>query len=326
MDKSKGTLSLYSSLQLTEQMQGLDDESKLIFVQIPVLAIILKNCVREYENYSVKEIEGFIEADSIQVEETEVSNNRTNSTIAGSNVEFSALHEMLSTFDILFNTLNPLLSNEKILINLHIDIEPQKNYRPGYPIEKRGLYYLARQISAQIPVVTEDTNYGTLEKCYSIFICRDNIPKKEQYTITRYSMGISGDSTYSDVPEENYDLLELVMIRLGAEDYQGEKGLLDFLNILFYPHKKDFVSKLEHYIDLSSYEELKREANKMGGLGESVLERGIEQGIAQGANNVKDVIQKLMNGETEDSLVEEGYSETVITSAKEILSYMATKD
>lgn len=30
MDKSEGTLSLYSSLQLTEQMQGLDAESKLI--------------------------------------------------------------------------------------------------------------------------------------------------------------------------------------------------------------------------------------------------------------------------------------------------------
>lgn len=86
------------------------------------------------------------------------------------------------------------------------------------------------------------------------------------------------DSTYTDVKKENYDLEELVLIRLGAEDYEGEKGLLDFLNILFYPHKKDFVDKLDSYIDLSSYEELKEEAIKMSGLAESVLEEGIEKG------------------------------------------------
>lgn len=285
MDKSKGTLSLYSSLQLTEQMKGLDEESKLVLSQIPVLAVILKNCVREYADYSTKEIEGFIEADSIQVEETEVSNNRTNTTVKGSNTEFSALNEMLSKFDILFNTVNPLLSDEKILINLHVDIEPQKNYKPGYPVEKRGLYYLARKLSAQIPVVSDDTNYGTLEKCYSIWICRDNIPKKEQYTITRYGVGILEDSTYTDVKKENYDLEELILIRLGAEDYDGEVGLLDFLNILFYPHKKDFVNKLEKYIDLSSYDEWKEEAMKMSGLAESILEEGIEQGIEQGKLN-----------------------------------------
>ena len=153
-----------------------------------------------------------------------------------------------------------MLSDEKILINLHIDIEPQKNYRPGYAIEKRGLYYLARKLSSQIPIITDDTNYDTLEKCYSIWICKDNIPKKERYTLTNYHFGISDDSTYSDVPKENYDLLELIVIRLGTEDYAGEKGLLDFLNILFYPHKKDFINKLEQYVDLSSYDNLKKQS------------------------------------------------------------------
>lgn len=96
----------------------------------------------------------------------------------------------------------------------------------------------------------------------------------------------------------------------------------NFLNILFYPHKKDFVGKLGNYIDLSSYEELKEEAIKMGGLGESVLERGIEQGT----NNVKEVIKRFINGDTKESILEDGYSEMVVTSAEEILKYMALRE
>ena len=45
-----------------------------------------------------------------------------------------------------------------------------------------------------------------------------------------------------------------------------------------YPHKKDFANRLENYIDLDSYEELKEEAIKMSGLAEDILEEGIEKG------------------------------------------------
>ena len=39
------------------------------------------------------------------------------------------------------------------------DMEPQKNYRPGYPIEKRGIYYLSRRLCSQLDVVTEKTKF-----------------------------------------------------------------------------------------------------------------------------------------------------------------------
>lgn len=63
-------------------------------------------------------------------------------------------------------------------MSLHVDVEPQKSYQPGYPIEKRGLYYLARSLSSQLSLVTEATDYGQLEKCYGIWICRDDIPQE----------------------------------------------------------------------------------------------------------------------------------------------------
>ena len=49
----------------------------------------------------------------------------------------------------MFRSLLPK-SKGNILVNLHIDFEFQKNYEPGYPIVKRGIYYGSRKLSAQL--------------------------------------------------------------------------------------------------------------------------------------------------------------------------------
>ena len=136
-----------------------------------VLAVILQGTVEEYKEYSRKKIMGFIEAGSID-ESKEVSTGRTNTQLHGERAEFVQLNEKTSNFDIAFRARNPKISNENVLVSLHIDIEPQKTYRPGYPIEKRGMYYLARRLSSQLALVTEQTDYKQLEKCYSIWISR----------------------------------------------------------------------------------------------------------------------------------------------------------
>ena len=58
--------------------------------------------------------------------------------------ELSSLVEKLVRFDIRFKIINPKLSTEKIRVNLHIDMEAQKSYRPSnpsYPILKLAVYY-----------------------------------------------------------------------------------------------------------------------------------------------------------------------------------------
>ena len=86
--------------------------------------------------------------------------------------ELSSLVEKLVRFDIRFKIINPKLSTEKIRVNLHIDMEAQKSYRPSnpsYPILKRAVYYVARDLSSQLSMITQATDYSKLEKCYSIF-------------------------------------------------------------------------------------------------------------------------------------------------------------
>lgn len=85
------------------------------------------------------------------------------------------------------------------------------------------MYYLARSLSAQLSLVTESTDYGTLEKCCSIWICRDNIPKTEQYSISFYEMTNTKNIGNCSVSREDFDLIKLVIIRQGNKVYNGDR-------------------------------------------------------------------------------------------------------
>ncbi len=251
---------------------------KLILRNKEVLTIILQEVVREYKGYSRKEVMGFIETDSI-TSETEVSSGRTNTQVSGDNAEYIQLNEKASYFDLAFRAKNPLLSTENVLVSLHMDVEPQKRYKPGYPVEKRGIYYLARRLSSQLSLLTDTTDYGQLEKCYSIWICKDDIPKRDQYSVSIYEMTNTTNSCKHQIKKEKYDLMTLVIIKLGDMVYNGKKedewyDLLHFLDTVMSPHKEDFLDAVKEYIDFSENEELWKEVTHVTGLGMSILEEG----------------------------------------------------
>ena len=168
-NRPKGSMEALGALQVTNDMKGLDTQSKTLLQYAEVLAVILRDTVEEYKGYSWKEVAGFIETDSI-TSTMEVSPGRTNTKIRSDATEYHNLNEKTSLFDLAFRARNPQISTEDIQINLHIDVEPQKAYNPGYPIEKRGMYYLARRLSSQLSLALNATDYNRLAKCYSIFI------------------------------------------------------------------------------------------------------------------------------------------------------------
>lgn len=286
MDRMQGSMGTLSAMQLTADTRGLDAECKMLLHRKEVISVILKGTVEEYEEYSLEAIMDFIEADSLE-ETREISADRTNAQVRGDNAEFAQLNEKVSFFDLLFRAKNPMLSEKGMQINLHIDIEPQKTYRPGYPIEKRGLYYLARSLSAQLSLVTEQTDYRGLEKCYSIWICRDDIPKEEQYSVSFYEIANTKNIGNCTVAKKDYDLIKLVVIRLGDKVYNGDEGsegyrLLRFLNAIMYPHEENFMDTISEYIDFSANEELWKETKGMFSLGQCILEDGRKEGREEG--------------------------------------------
>ena len=60
MDKIQGHMDTLSSMQLTARMEGLDAECKLLLSSREILAVILKETVDEYKEYSREEIIGRI--------------------------------------------------------------------------------------------------------------------------------------------------------------------------------------------------------------------------------------------------------------------------
>ena len=306
MDKIKGSLETLSSLQITADMEGMDAQSKLLLHSREMLAVILQEVIEEYGGYSRREIMDFIRPDSL-TDQKEVSAGRSNTQIRGENTEFIHLNEKTTLFDLVFRAKNPRLSKENMQVNLHIDLEPQKTYRPGYSVETRGIYYLARRLSAQLSLATAQTDYKTLEKCYSIWICRDEVPGPAQYSVSFYEMTNTKNTGPQSAGKEAYDLMTLVVIKLGDEVYNGDTkdegyDLFRFLNAIMYPHKENFMDIISEYIDFSGNEELWKEAEHMSGLGQSIYEEGMEKGMEKG---IEKGIQILIQGYIEEKIPRE---------------------
>lgn len=320
MEKLQGSMAALSAMQATADMDGKDAPSKTILRHAEILAVILKGAVTEYKGYSLQEIRKFIVPDSI-TGAAEVSPGRTNTELRGGNSEFIHLNEKTTHFDLAFQAKNPQLSTEDIQINLHIDLEPQKTYKPGYPIEKRGLYYLARRLSAQLSLIYEGTDYNLLSKCYSIFICRDDIARKDRYSISFYEMTNTKNTAYTAVSKENYDLMTLVVIKLGDEVYNGDKeddgyDLFRFLNAIMYPHKEDFMSTVTEYIDYSENAELWKEVTQMSSL-EQVVHAGVRDDALKSVQKEVEARINAAKAEVETAKAEAESAKAEAESAKE---------
>ena len=103
-----------------------------------------------------------------------------------------------------------------------VNVEAQNKYNPGYPLIKRGVYYVSRMISAQNGVDFKNGEYGKLKKVCSIWICL-NAPKERRNSITRYTLREEQLVGNSVEAAKNYDLISVVMICLGdAQERQAD--------------------------------------------------------------------------------------------------------
>lgn len=273
-----------------------------------ILIPILQMTVPEFKTCSQEEILQCLDISSIAKDDfvSDIPDIEKDLRLTKEDSELSSLVEKLVRFDIRFKIINPKLSTEKIRVNLHIDMEAQKSYRPSnpsYPILKRAVYYVARDLSSQLSMITQTTDYSKLEKCYSIWICAEDVPKKLQNTLTEYSFSKKDIIGIADEPEEDYDLLTVVMIRQGKET--EEKGIFDYLNGLF----DCDINRIQKYSHIEWSEPFEEEASKMTGFGDRIYEKGmrtgeqngIQKGIQQGRHEGM-ILGALMSGKTPEEV------------------------
>ena len=278
VEKSNQNNNLGNTLQSADAGAKYDAVCKCILKERAVLARILKDTVSEYADCSIDDIANkYIEPESIR---SDIPVSRNISNIKGLSEEDATVNEGTIRFDVKFMAKSPGDDGES-LINLYIDVEAQKKYSAGYPLEKRADYYCARMLSSQIGDITEKVDYNVLDKVYSIWICFD-VPDYAANTVSKYHF-VKEDilGSFTKIKKSDYDLMETIIIRLSKEDSKTGNNLLDLLHGLFgnleYNEKISRLTELGLDVDL-----VKEEMVHMCNLSERILERGVEQGIEQG--------------------------------------------
>ena len=261
-----------------------------------VLAWILKRFVSEYEHLPLEEIETkYIEPETILVSKAGVS--RDSSGIKGLLEKDSTQTEGTVYYDIVFQAYYP--GNEEEKIGLYINLEAQADYYPGYPLEMRGIYYGARRLTSQLKQINRETNYGCLQKVYSIWLCVGNVPAYESDTVTLYD--ISKNDIIGSVKRNKdfYDLINVVIIRLNDEA-APEDNTMKMLQTLFSNQlsKQEKLHALEK-LGMRINDSLEKGVGGSMNLSDYVELKGIEKGRRDGIRNMIELCQDL--GTTEDN-------------------------
>ena len=151
--------------------------------------------------------------------------------------EDASLFEGMVRFDVRLRVWVPSAGT-----SYEIDFEPQDDFRPGYPLIRRAIYYLARMISQQGSAVIPGSNYGALRKVVSIWVCTDP-PKRHSGKVRHYAFarGGNGDKSEMDGRGEGeeidlfassaHDCAEAIFVCLGpkARGADGALGMLEAL-------------------------------------------------------------------------------------------------
>lgn len=307
-----------------------DNSVKLLFRNKEIIAPILKYVVPEYRDYSVEDIVRFIDADTITLEMpvNDIPIDNIPIDMKDQGTEFSSITEKLIRYDLHFKSKNPELSEDEkdILVMIYIDFEVQNDYSPAYPVIKRAVYYAARDISKQLGTITEKTNYSSIQKVYSIWVCNERIPKNMQNTVTRYTLQKQDVIGRAEEAVSDYDLMSIIIIRRGEED--SEEEIFKYLKAVFCAD----IEGIKEHVDIED-SEVEQEVRDMSGLGQAIMERGIECGIEQGIEQgiergellhlIKTVYKKMLKGKTNEEISDEAEENiTVIEQIKEaILEY-----
>lgn len=254
--------------------------------------------MEEFQDMSLEEIEGCI--DEPEISATPVLPGETNSgKIIGLQNEEGIVGEGTVCFDIRFAVYIPRLNEkQKIMINL----EAQKKFNPGYEIVTRAIFYGARLISSQYGTEFANSDYDSVKKVYSIWICM-NAPDYIGNTIADYSIQKTEIFGQQLTKKEAYDKMSVVIVTLNEKTAAEE--LTSMLNTLLsssiQPTEKKRILEEKHHI--SMHDEMKKEVNVMCNLSDLVEERGIEKGIEKGIELVVKAL--LKNGKVSDADIAE---------------------
>lgn len=262
-----------------------DRNSKRILLNKEIAWYVMKELIPEYKNSSKEEILRCIEDGDINKK-----------YIEGINTEDINDDNTKIVYDVLFTAKLP---NSSSKIGLYINFEAQNSLYAGYPILKRAIYYASRLLTHQESKNGHINRYNLLKKVYFIWICMDP-PKYKENSINYYSIyehNIAG--AFKD-ENNNYDLINVVIIHLSKSNKLNNANLLNLLNLLFLNDKisSEHLSKIlrkDYNVNVKDKEVL-RMWDMSSGVERIFRREGIKEGRAKGKLDMaKDTISYLIS-------------------------------
>ena len=165
---------------------------------------------------------------------------------------------------------------------MYLNLEAQSDYYPGYPIEPRGIYYASRRLTAQLKKVDKDTNYGSLQKVYSIWLCMGNVPVYAENTVSLYSLNKNDIIGIVKRNKEIYDLITVIIMR-----YTDKTELKDQTLQMLQTLSSDRLSKKEKLKRLKNLgmrvdDRIEEGVGKMCNMGDYIEAKAIKKGMLMG--------------------------------------------
>lgn len=277
---------------INNEKSYLDAVCKALLGCTAVAAFIVKNCIPEFHDMSLEEIQEYIiykkaKSQMTPEELAEIQAENTSPVEIGchivddlpdklneKNVESKSTNEGTIYYDVLFDIGMPdgKLPPSRVIV----DIEAQNEFKPGYAILKRGSFYCGRMISAQKETVFRNSDYNKLQKVYSIWLCI--APDEDVRGVCNaYNMSEICLAKEHHFPKEQYDNFCIILACL--QDKQSANNMVRFFSSVF-----DNEMPVEEKLDLAREcglqvtADVKEGINQMCNYSDYVEQKGIEKG------------------------------------------------
>ncbi len=271
-----------------ENEQHLDAACKRFLGRKSVLAFILHYCVPEYRDYSRDEIIACIEDNDIEIGSAPVHRREPDHIIGQAN-EDSTLDEGNINFDVRFTARVPNGGETHIILN----VEAQNKFNPGYAIPKRASYYVSRLCSSQKGTVWAGSNYGAIQKVYSIWLCVEPAQNAQGF-INLYTM--KEEHIFGEYSYKTKDYQDLNFIVVGLDDTDSTNEMVKALSGYFSRTMSD-EEKMNYLKDAGLQSNFEKEDTEMCNYSQLVKEAGRAEGKAEGviktfAENISTLMEK----------------------------------
>ncbi len=299
-----------------------DTNVKFLLADRQILARILKYTISEFSDMEIPEIMGSI-GDDIEIGMRPIEPGLSNlGQVKKSDTEDNVPGEGKIFYDIRFSAYH-LKEKIKFLLN----IEAQRSADPqklGYHLENRILFYLSRMISAQKQTEFFHSDYDSIKRVRSIWIClndEEDGDSIEEISLARKDIFGKRKNPYST------DLMKGIIVNIrNRENVEGSQNVLISMleNLLLQNDIEKKKRILTEQYGMIMTTELEGRIQTMCNLSENIKEKGIEEGIEKGIE--KGIKKGIEEGIEKERLNAIGRMLKVNVPKEQILSFGYTEE